>query len=184
VRADPSFHWRRVLLVGFMGSGKSAVGQALADSLGWDFRDFDRVAEERAGKPVSRIFAEDGEARFRELEDHVGRELLELERVVLATGGGWPCVPGRMEGLDRETLAVWLRVDPETAVARSRRSRAGRPLLAVSDPLARARELLELRRPYYEKAHWSVDGEAGAPERVAARLADRLRTNPERPLRD
>lgn len=160
------------------------MGRALADELGWAFRDFDREIEARAGMSVPEIFGQFGEAHFRELEAAVAGDLLLLDRAVLASGGGWPCARGRLEGLDDRTLAVWLRVGPETAVARVARGGDGRPLLSMPEPAVRARELLELRRKYYEKASWSMDGEAGTPEGIAGRLADRLRTDPERPLRE
>ena len=77
----------RVLLVGFMASGKSSVGRELASRLGWDFEDFDTVIEARAGKSVSQIFEEDGEAEFRRLESGVAEELLVRSNTVLASGG-------------------------------------------------------------------------------------------------
>lgn len=170
--------------MGFMGSGKTTLGPLLARELEWDFRDVDREVEERTGRTIARIFAEEGEEAFREIEDRAARSLLARERVVLATGGGWPCRPGRLEALPAGTLAVWLRVSPSTAVRRSREEPGARPLLEASDPERRARELLDLRIPYYRMAHWSVDTEAAPPDELARRLAERLGKDPERPLRD
>ena len=104
---------RRVLLVGFMGSGKTQVGQALARRLGWQFRDFDQEVRFRVGLPIPEIFRQHGEARFREMEAAVGAELLKEEDVVLASGGGWPAGPTRMEALPPGTLSVWLKVTAE-----------------------------------------------------------------------
>lgn len=163
--------FRRVLLVGFMGSGKSTVGRALALRLGWDFLDFDAVIEEEAGRSVSRIFRELGEERFRALESRVGRELLARERAVLATGGGWPAAPGRMEGLDPVTLSVWLRVSPEEAVRRARSQGDTRPLLQTEAPVERARTLLEARIPFYGRARLALDSEAAGPEALVRRIA-------------
>ena len=84
----------RVLLVGFMASGKSSVGKELASRLGWAFEDFDTAIEARAGRSVSQIFSEDGEAGFRRLELEVAEELLALRNTVVASGGGWPAQPG------------------------------------------------------------------------------------------
>jgi shikimate kinase len=166
-----------------MGSGKSTVGPALAQVLGWDFVDLDTAVEERAGKGIPRIFEEDGEEAFRRMEDLVTREFLTSDRIVLASGGGWPCREGRMEGLASDTLSVWLRVSPERAVERASRHGDRRPLLAVENPLDRARELLGRREHYYGKALWWIDTEAHPPGDAVGLLADRLRTEPERPLR-
>lgn len=176
--------WRRIVLVGFMGSGKTEVGGALGRELGWAFEDLDAAVEERAGASVPEIFRTRGEQVFRELEGTLGDELLEGEGIVLATGGGWPCRPDRIDRLDEGSLSVWLRVSVEGAVARVHAQGGGRPLLAVDDPTKRARELLDERERWYERARWHVDGEAGTPDEVARRIADRLRTDPERPLRD
>ena len=166
---------RRILLVGFMGSGKSAVGRRLARRLRWRFFDQDREVERQAGRSVPEIFREEGESGFRELENAVARRLLGEDRAVIATGGGWPCFPGRLEDLPAGTLSVWLRVSPEVAVARAKGSRTVRPLLQVEDPLARARTLLEAREPFYRKARWEAGTDHRAPHAVARELVDRLR---------
>lgn len=166
---------RRILLVGFMASGKSAVGRILAAWLGWQFVDFDVVIEERAGRTIPEIFRESGEAAFRRLEAAVGEELLARERVVLAAGGGWAASPGRLDALDAHTLSVWLRVSPETAVERARTASPGRPLLDVADPLAAARELLAGREPHYRRARLAVDTERAGAEEIAGRILLELR---------
>jgi shikimate kinase len=148
-----------------MGSGKTKVGQALARRLGWTFRDFDQEIRSRVGLPIPDIFREHGEARFREMEEQVGADLLQEEGVVLASGGGWPIAPGRMEGLPEGTLSVWLRVLPEEAVRRAREEGPSRPLLEVTDPVGRARQILAEREACYGKAHLALDTmEAGAEE--------------------
>ena len=86
----------RVLLVGFMGSGKTRVGELLADRLSWAFQDFDRESESRLGLPIAEIFRQHGESFFRAEEKRVGEELLKGQQVVLASGGGWPIAPGRL----------------------------------------------------------------------------------------
>jgi len=78
----------RVLLVGFMASGKTSVGRELAEVLGWGFHDFDAAIEERAGVSIAEMFSRDGEAHFRAAESEVASELLQKERVVLASGNG------------------------------------------------------------------------------------------------
>ena len=166
----PALPLTRVLLVGFMGSGKTRVGQALADRLGWSFRDFDQEIKIRVGLPIPEIFRQHGEDRFREGEEQVGKDLLRNSRCVLASGGGWPVALGRMEDLPPGTLSVWLKVTPEEAVRRIRKEGPTRPLLAVDDPVARAGEILAVREPYYAEAHVCLDSMDGTPEALAEEI--------------
>jgi len=163
---------RRILLVGFMGSGKTVVGQSLARRLGWGFRDFDQEVKIRAGLPIPEIFRQHGEGHFRELESRVGQEVLQAESVVLASGGGWPTLLGRMEELPLGTLSVWLVVSPEEAVRRVSEEGPTRPLLAVEDPLGRARELLAEREVHYRKADLSIGSKDGNPDELARRIEE------------
>ncbi|MFW5904960.1 MAG: shikimate kinase [bacterium] len=160
--------------MGFMASGKSAVGRHLARRLGWTFLDADREVEAEAGRSIPRIFAEEGEDAFRRHETEVMQRLLARRQVVLASGGGWPCREGRLERLPEGTLSVWLRVSPREAVARASRSSHSRPLLDVERPGDRARELLAAREPFYRKAHLAVDTEGRTPGEVAREIARHL----------
>jgi shikimate kinase len=168
---------RRIVLVGFMGSGKSTVGALLASRLGWSFVDFDDEIERTAGARVEDIFREKGEAYFRNLEHEVGSELLGRDRVVLATGGGWPVAEGRLERLGRETLTVWLDVNAEDSVRRVGRSGRVRPLLLVSDPLERAARLLAERARYYERAELRLDTTTSTPAQLVDRILEHLRVS-------
>lgn len=170
---------RRVLLVGFMGSGKSTVAPLVADALGWRAVDFDRVVEDRAGATVAEIFARDGETRFRALEADVGRALLEEDRVVLAAGGGWAAEEGRLDDLPPGTVSVWLRVAPERAVARASAEGGVRPLLAGPDPVGTARRLLRDRAPRYARADHEVDTTGLTPEDVTRRIVSLVDTEPD-----
>ena len=161
---------RRVLLVGFMASGKTSVGRELAALLEWEFHDFDSVIEDRAGVAVSEIFDREGEDHFRRLESDVAGELLALERAVLATGGGWPAQQGSWEAVPRGTLSVWLRVSPGVAVRRASSEGAVRPLLAVEDPLGRAVELLEQRESSYGRARIALDSDKDDPATLARKI--------------
>jgi shikimate kinase len=158
---------RSVLLVGFMASGKTTVGRRTADALGWTFLDVDERVEARAGTTIEALFRDRGEAAFRALEDETTRGALASRSAVIATGGGWPAVPGRMESLPDDVLSVWLRVGPETAVERARRDPTVRPLLEVDDPVGRAEELLRRRRPFYELARIHIDGDRTSPDAAA-----------------
>ena len=166
-----------------MGSGKSTVGALLATELGWTVLDLDAEIERREGREIPAIFREEGEAAFRVIEHRVAEDVLRGEGLVLASGGGWPCRPGRLEGLPPGTLTVWLRVSAEASLDRTRAQAVTRPLLQVADPLSRIRELLAEREPYYRGAHWWVDTDLHSPPEIARQVAERLRDDPERPLR-
>ncbi len=147
----------RVLLVGFMGSGKSTVGRALADALDWTFVDFDEEIAKAEGLPVPEIFQAKGERYFREVEARVGKGLLHRSRVVLASGGGWAATPGRLDEVPPGTETFWLRVSAEEAVRRAATEPGSRPLLAGPAPLERAAALLRERASLYRAAGTAVD---------------------------
>ena len=174
---------RNIILVGFMASGKTSVGRALAESLsgnaalraarGWALIDADDVIVERSGKPIHRIFSEDGEPAFRELESQVIADLCAGERQVIASGGGAFVSEQNREVMLNGGRVFFLSSSPATILRRVREEDAGgpiRPLLAVEDPEARIAELLAQRMPAYSQAHHTVETDALAPEGVAARI--------------
>lgn len=157
-----------------MGSGKSSAGRRLARLLGWRFRDMDREIERAEGRRIAEIFESAGEPYFRRVEARTANRLLEEERVVIASGGGWPCAPGRLEKLGPDTLSIWLKVPPEVAVARALASRTVRPLLRVADPMARAEALLREREPFYRLARWTIETDRRTPKAVAREIRSRM----------
>jgi shikimate kinase len=162
-----------VILTGFMGSGKSATGRELAALLGWEFLDLDDEVERAAGKTVPRIFAEDGEDRFRELESEALASVLGRRAVVVATGGG---VLLRKENrrLLADRLVVNLDASTAECVRRVRGSRTERPLLQVPDPEGRARELRASRHHLYGGVARQVDTEGKTPAAVAREIRQRF----------
>jgi shikimate kinase len=165
----------RVVLLGFMAAGKTAVGAELARRLGWEHVDLDREIERREGRSVARIFAEDGEARFRQLEARATGDLAARSGVILSPGGGWITGAGNLEALGAATLSVWLQVSAEEAVRRASGAPGVRPLLAGPDPLAAARALLEARAPLYARAALHVDTGGRTPSAVAEIIATEIR---------
>ncbi len=161
----------RVVLVGFMGAGKTTVGRLVSHALGWRFVDQDQEVEAVEGRTVSEIFAETGEAHFREVEDQVAQRLLGQKGLVIGTGGGWGA-GSVLAALPPHTLSVWLRVSAEEAVRRTSVAADKRPLLATEDALETARMLLAERTPFYRVAHLEVDTEALKPEDVSARILE------------
>lgn len=140
-----------IVLIGFMGCGKSSIGRRLAGRLGHNFLDSDDMITARAGKSISEIFAEEGEERFREREAGELRDLLDSPKIVLATGGGAILRPENRDLLRRIGTVVWLHSDPDTLFERASRSRR-RPLLQVENPRTTFNALLEERLPVYQQA--------------------------------
>ena len=166
--------WQRVVLVGFMGSGKSTVGRVLAARLGWTFVDLDEEVEARAAASVEELFRTRGEEAFRALERDAGTAALTRTATVLAPGGGWSLAPGRWEALPAGTFTVWLKVTPETAVRRATGHGRVRPLLAGPDPVARARELLSQREAVYGRARLHLDAERASPSALADAIVEHM----------
>ena len=168
----------RIVLVGMMCSGKTAVGAALAERLGWEHVDLDREIERAAGQAVRDIFAADGEAAFRALEAEATRRVATRTRVVLSPGGGWITNPALLDLLGPGTLAVWLQVSPEEAVRRSAAAPGERPLLAGPDPLGAVRRLLAERERFYARAHLHLptDGRSAgeAAHEIHTSIRDRI----------
>jgi len=165
----------RIVLVGFMGAGKSVVGVALARELGWSHVDLDAWIEQAAGAPVARVFAEQGEPAFRKLETDATVAAAGRQRTVISTGGGWVLNPEHWRLLSPGGVFVWLRVRLEAALERAARDGATRPLLAVGDRLERARELLSAREAIYAAADLAVDTDDATPEQVAGEILHRAR---------
>lgn len=165
---------RNIILVGFMASGKTSVGRALAERTGWTLMDADGVIVARAGKPIHRIFSEDGEPAFRELERRVIADLCAGERQVIASGGGAFVDPRNRDAMLAGGTVFFLSARPAVILRRVRGEDAGgpiRPLLAVEDPEARIAELLAQRAPAYAQAHHTVDTDALTAAGVAARIS-------------
>jgi shikimate kinase len=169
--------WRRVLLLGFMGAGKSTVGPLLADALGWSFLDGDAELVRRSGVSVAEWFRRQGEAEFRREEARLTAELCLCDRLVLAPGGGWAACEGALTSLPPATATVWLRVSPEEAVRRVGAAGEARPLLAGPDPLAAARALLSHRTPAYARADFTIDVDGRTPAELTTEILEWLKTS-------
>ncbi|MDE3010974.1 MAG: shikimate kinase [Pseudomonadota bacterium] len=156
-----------IFLVGLMGAGKTTVGRALARRLHLEFLDCDQEIEARSGVPVRTIFEVEGEAGFRARESAMIEELSARQGIVLATGGGAVIDPANRRLLHERGITIYLRARVEDLYRRTRHDRE-RPLLQTADPLARLRELLTVRQPFYEEvAHLILDtGEQGVPRLV------------------
>ena len=141
---------RSLVLIGFMGSGKTSVGLKLSYKLRMAVEDTDKLIERREGKSISEIFADQGEEYFRQLETGLLSELSEQKfQRIYSVGGGTPVREKNRELLKKLGTVVYLRIRPETVYERLKNDTA-RPLLQCEDPLKRIRELLESRKEFYE----------------------------------
>jgi shikimate kinase len=159
-----------IVLVGFMGSGKSSIGRLLAKRLGFQFLDTDHLIIERAGMPISEIFAQRGEPAFREMETSVLRSIMHLRRCVIATGGGAVIRDENRELLHQLGLVVGLTAAEDVIFDRVRRN-SKRPLLQTEDPKGTLCQLLGERRPLYEEAaHWTLDTTSLTHDRAVSEI--------------
>ncbi|HEX6018548.1 MAG TPA: shikimate kinase [Burkholderiaceae bacterium] len=150
-----------IALIGMPGSGKSSVGRQLARRLSWAFADADAEVERQIGCSIRAYFEQHGEAAFRDVEQSVLASLLERDRTIVATGGGAVLREANRRLLASRAEVVYLRSTPEELMRRLRHD-THRPLLQVSDPMRKLRELFEQRdRLYRECAHFVI--ETGRP---------------------
>lgn len=164
---------RSVFLVGFMAAGKSSVGARLADGLGLEFADTDELVERAHGRSIARIFAESGEAHFRDAEWEVLRRLDPSRGLVVACGGGLFSSHEARRWLAARGRTVWIDVEIEVVRARLGRDRSIRPAWPADDPVGQ-RALFERRRATYALAALRVEGSSGSPDQVARRIRERL----------
>jgi shikimate kinase len=159
---------RNVILVGFMGAGKSVCGRMLARRLGRCFVEIDDMIVASEGCSIPEIFRRHGETRFRQLEAEAVEALALKSDDVVATGGGLPCRDGMMEALRVLGLVIWLRGDLQDLLARARRQGA-RPMLdgRSEDEIV---ALFRGREPYYRQAHLTVDTSGRTVDQVVAEL--------------
>jgi shikimate kinase len=160
---------KNIVLIGFMGSGKTVVGKMLSEKLNRKFMDIDRLIEEEQGQTIQEIFSGFGESHFRKLEkDMVSRAVKEGDQVI-AAGGGVVLDPENVANLRKNGIIIWLDVSPEAA-----RKRTGgdgsRPLLKVNYPEKTIEELLSFREPLYSQADFKVETSNLSVEEVTSKI--------------
>ena len=141
-----------IALIGYMGTGKTAVGQALAKKLGMKFIGLDSLIEEQVGKKIPEIFRADGEIAFRELEIEATRQSAGEKRCVIACGGGIVLNQINIDRLREGARIVCLTASPATILKRVSAEKGQRPLLAVDDQLKTIVDMLKFRKPLYERS--------------------------------
>lgn len=165
---------KNIVLTGFMGAGKTAVGRELSRLLKMRLVDVDSEIEGSRKMKITDIFRNFGEPYFRDIETEMIKKLARAENTVISTGGGAVLREENMAALRETGVIFCLFADPETIIARTSGSN-DRPLLNVEDPLARIRELLSLRMPFYERAGTMIDTNGKTPLEVAKEIVEIFR---------
>jgi 3-dehydroquinate synthase len=164
----------KIVLTGFMGTGKTSVGRELSRKLGYRFVDTDVLIEEREGMQISLIFKKKGEDYFRKVERDTVEEASQIKNVVIATGGGVIKSRKNVEDLGNRGIIVWLKANPEIILKRVMTEGGKRPLLDVAEPLNEIEYLLKERLPLYEKADLCIDTNYITAEETALEIIERL----------
>lgn len=150
----------RIILIGYMGAGKTTVGKALAKDLGLMFYDLDWYIESRMHKTVAQIFKESGEEGFRRIERNMLHEVAEFEDVVISCGGGTPCFFDNMEYMNSQGQTLYLQASPEILAMHLRMGKSVRPLIlgkTDEELLQFIMESLEKRDPFYTQAKYILN---------------------------
>jgi len=153
-----------IYLTGFMGSGKSTIGPILANTLGWDFFDLDKLIENKTGKKIRDIFEQEGEGHFRKIETDTLREISESKNVIISLGGGTIANKENIEIMKNTGKIIYLKVSLDTVYHRLKYKK-DRPALTKSDSESlskeemtnRINELMDTRAQYYEQADYTID---------------------------
>lgn len=166
---------KNILLIGFMGAGKTTTGLKLSWLLKLSVEDTDKLIEQKAGCRISEIFARDGEEAFRRMETELLKEISHRKyRRILSVGGGTPVREENRKLLHKCGTVIYLRVRPETVYERLKGD-ATRPLLQCEDPLSRIKELMDARKEAYEDcADLIIDVDELSAEECAGQIAARL----------
>ncbi|MEW6621694.1 MAG: shikimate kinase [Bacillota bacterium] len=146
-----------IVLIGFMGTGKTAVGKRVSKRLGKTFFDTDEDIEKVCGMSIGRIFNDYGEVRFRSEEHLAVKRACKLDNAVIATGGGVVLNQDNIDLLSDKGLIIALNADPQEIQKRVSKRNSYRPLLGNDKSVAKIIELLELRKPLYQKADFTID---------------------------
>ena len=151
---------KRIILIGYMGAGKTTVGKALSKELGIPFYDLDWYIESRRRKTVPQLFAELGEDGFRKIEHNMLHEVAEFEDVIISCGGGTPCFFDNIDYMNQQGQVVYLKATPEVLYKHLLMGKTERPLLKGKSPeelIDFIHEQLEKREPFYTKAQYTLD---------------------------
>lgn len=163
-----------IFLTGMMGSGKTAVGQALAEKLGYIFIDLDRYLENWAGKTIPEIFRDEGEAAFRRMEHKIRHDpIMNDKDLVVATGGGFPLDSENRMWMKSLGVVIWLQAKPETILKRLENT-SDRPLLPQPVNLSHIEELIEKRAFVYKMANYYIKTDDRPVDEIVREIMKRI----------
>jgi len=161
---------KNIVLLGFMGTGKTSAGKILSKKLGFKFIDVDDLIEKKIGKSIGDIFKEDGEKKFRIIEKKVIKDISKLKNVVIATGGGAVLLKENINNLKKNGILISLMSSPESILKRVIKDKK-RPLLNCPNKLKRIKELLNFRFPYYvNNVDYIIDTSNLNPNEIANKI--------------
>ena len=160
-----------IVLVGFMGTGKSVVGKLLAEKLCREFLELDEIIEKREGVSIKDIFEKKGEGYFRRLEKSVVKDASEKKDAVISAGGGAIVDEENFKNLKKSGVIISLEASPDIILRRTR-DLATRPILNVSNPKAKIEELLKKREPYYKKADFRINTDNLTVKQVVEKIIE------------
>lgn len=167
---------RHIVLIGLPGAGKSTVGRLVAEAVRAPCQDIDAIVTRKEGRPIALIFAERGEAAFRDIERREMEDALAGPPAVIIPGGGWAAQPGALASVRGRALLVYLKTRPDTASTRAE-PQGNRPLLmgGGEDPAAQMQQLLRDREPFYLEADEQVDTDRKSAAKVADEVVELAR---------
>lgn len=164
---------RNIVLIGFMGCGKSLTSKRLSKFLNRKMVSTDDLVEKRERRSIQKIFKESGEDYFRKVEKEIVREISDLSGAIFDCGGGVFLDPDNVAHLKKNGIIFYLSASPKSLYDNIK-NRKHRPLLDVADPLSKIAELLEARKPYYEKADVIIDADYKTINQIAKKILEIL----------
>lgn len=165
---------KNIVLTGFMGTGKTVVSKIISKKLGYKLIDIDSIIEKEQNMTITDIFKHFGETKFREIESDVIKRISDIENAVISTGGGAVLKEENLNNLKKRGIIFCLSATPETILKRTINNNT-RPLLQVENPLEKIKELLNIRRPFYEKADFIIDTENRSPFEIADEIIKKIK---------